>query len=77
MAIRRGRAVRPIRRGDQDGGARGRARRELITGGVDSRLWLSVLVLVGILVGSLAISAWSAGKQRMWSVSRLHPELAI
>ncbi|AWB94311.1 YhgE/Pip domain-containing protein [Agromyces badenianii] len=51
--------------------------RELITGGVDSRLWLSVLVLAGILVGSLAISAWSAGKQRMWSVSRLHPELAI
>ncbi|WP_022889155.1 YhgE/Pip domain-containing protein [Agromyces italicus] len=51
--------------------------RELITGGVDSRLWLSVLVMAGILVGSLAISAWSAGKQRMWSVSRLHPELAI
>ncbi|WP_022892316.1 YhgE/Pip family protein [Agromyces subbeticus] len=51
--------------------------RELITGGVDSRLWLSVLVLAGILVGSLAISAWSAGKQRMWSVGRLHPELAI
>lgn len=51
--------------------------RELITGGVDSRLWLSVLVLAGILVGSLAISAWSAGRQRMWSVSRLHPELAI
>ncbi|MET1018486.1 MAG: YhgE/Pip domain-containing protein [Microterricola sp.] len=51
--------------------------RELITGGVDSRLWLSVLVLVGILVGSLAISAWSAGKQRMWTVARLHPELSI
>lgn len=51
--------------------------RELITGGVDSRLWLSVVVLAGILVGSLAISAWSAGKQRMWSVARLHPELAI
>jgi len=51
--------------------------RELITGGVDSRLWLSVLVMAGILVGSLAISAWSAGKQRMWSIGRLHPELVI
>ncbi|AMB60149.1 YhgE/Pip domain-containing protein [Microterricola viridarii] len=51
--------------------------RELITGGVDSRLWISVLVLAGTLVGSLAISAWSAGKQRMWTVARLHPELSI
>ncbi len=51
--------------------------RELITGGVDSRLWVSVLVLAGTLVGSLAISAWSAGKQRMWTVARLHPELSI
>jgi putative membrane protein len=51
--------------------------RELITGGVDSRLWLSVLVMAGILVGSLAISAWSAGKQRVWSIGRLHPELVI
>lgn len=51
--------------------------RELITGGVDSRLWLSVIVLVGILVGSLAISAWSAGKQRMFTIARLHPELSI
>ncbi len=51
--------------------------RELITGGVDSRLWLSVLVLVGILIGSLAVSAWSAGKQRMWTIARLHPELSI
>lgn len=51
--------------------------RELITGGIDSRLWVSVLVLVGILVVSLAISAWSAGRQRMWTIARLHPELAI
>jgi len=51
--------------------------RQLITGGIDSRLWLSVLVLVGILVGSIAISAWSASKQRMWTITRLHPELTI
>lgn len=51
--------------------------RQLITGGIDSRLWLSVLVLVGILVGSLALSAWSASRQRMWTISRLHPEMTI
>ncbi|MEB0305976.1 YhgE/Pip domain-containing protein [Cryobacterium sp. 10I1] len=51
--------------------------RQLITGGIDSRLWLSVLVLVGILVGSIAISAWSASRQRMWTITRLHPELTI
>ena len=51
--------------------------RQLITGGIDSRLGLSVLVLVGILVGSIAISAWSASRQRMWTITRLHPELSI
>jgi len=34
-------------------------------------------VLVGILVGSIAISAWSASRQRMWTITRLHPELTI
>ncbi|TFD38638.1 YhgE/Pip family protein, partial [Cryobacterium sp. TMB3-12] len=51
--------------------------RQLITGGIDSRLWLSVLVLVGILVGSIAVSAWSASRQRMWTITRLHPEMTI
>ncbi|TFD32058.1 YhgE/Pip domain-containing protein [Cryobacterium cryoconiti] len=51
--------------------------RELITGGIDSRLWVSVAVLVVMLVGSIAISAWSAGRQRIWTVGRLHPELTI
>ncbi|TFC90618.1 MULTISPECIES: YhgE/Pip domain-containing protein [Cryobacterium] len=51
--------------------------RELITGGIDSRLWVSVAVLAVILVGSIAISAWSAGRQRIWTVGRLHPELTI
>jgi putative membrane protein len=51
--------------------------RELITGGIDSRLWISVAVLAVMLVGSIAISAWSAGRQRIWTVGRLHPELTI
>ena len=36
----------------------------------------AVLVLVRV-VRVRAISAWSAGKQRMWTVARLHPELSI
>jgi putative membrane protein len=51
--------------------------RELITGGIDSRLWVSVVVLAVILIGSIVISAWSAGRQRIWTVGRLHPELTI
>ncbi|GAA3890056.1 YhgE/Pip domain-containing protein [Leifsonia kafniensis] len=51
--------------------------RELITGGTDYRLWVSVALLLMLLVGSLAISALSASKQRMWTIKRLHPELTI
>lgn len=51
--------------------------RELISGGVDNRLWMSLAYFVGLLVVSLAVSAWSAGRQRMWTIARLHPELSI
>ncbi len=51
--------------------------RELITGGIDYRLWVSVALLLVLLVGSVAISAVSASKQRMWTIKRLHPELTI
>ena len=51
--------------------------RELITGGIDYRLWVSVALLALVLIGSLAVSAWSASKQRMWTIARLHPELTI
>lgn len=51
--------------------------RELISGGVDHRLWVSLAYFVGLLLVSLAVSAWSAGRQRMWTIARLHPELSI
>lgn len=51
--------------------------RQTITGGVDGRLWLSVAVLAVVLVGSLALTAWRAGRLRTWSMSRLHPALTI
>ncbi|GAA3819693.1 YhgE/Pip domain-containing protein [Cellulomonas soli] len=51
--------------------------RQVITGGIDGRLWGSVAVLVGFLVGSLAVTAWRAGRLRTWSMARLHPALEI
>ncbi|WP_448061079.1 YhgE/Pip family protein [Cellulomonas hominis] len=51
--------------------------RQVITGGADGRLWLSVAVLTLTLVGSLALTAWRAGRLRTWSLPRLHPTLTI
>ncbi len=51
--------------------------RLLITGGADARLVRAVVVLVATLVGSLALTAWRAGRMRTWTLSRLHPALAI
>ncbi|ALE91614.1 hypothetical protein AOC05_03440 [Arthrobacter alpinus] len=51
--------------------------RELMTGGIDSRMWISVAFLVVVTVGSVAISSWSAGRQRVFTIKRLHPELEM
>jgi len=51
--------------------------REVITGGVDARLWTAVAYLALVLVASLALTAWRAGRMRTWSLARLHPELTI
>ncbi len=51
--------------------------REAITGGIEARFWVSVAVLVGIFVVSLAASSIAASRKRVWSISRLHPALSI
>ncbi len=51
--------------------------RELMTGGIDSRLWASVAFLALLTAASVAISAFSAGRQRVFSIKRLHPELEM
>lgn len=51
--------------------------RQVITGPVDARFWVSVVVLAGVLVGSLTITAWRAGRLRTWTLERLHPALSI
>jgi putative membrane protein len=51
--------------------------REVITGGIDARLWTSVTVLGAVLVGSLAATAGRAAALRTWSLTRLHPALSL
>mgnify|MGYP001577725579 CR=1 FL=1 len=51
--------------------------RQLITGGVDGRLLVSVAVLGGTLVASLAVTAWRSGRMRTWTVDRLHPAISL
>ncbi|AEE46400.1 YhgE/Pip domain-containing protein [Cellulomonas fimi] len=51
--------------------------RALLTGNPDGRLWTAVAYLVTLLVGSLAVTSWRAGRMRTWTLSRLHPALTL
>ena len=51
--------------------------RQLTVGGIDSRLWIAVAVLSGVLVVSLGASAWSARRNRQYTMERLHPSIEV
>ena len=51
--------------------------RQLITGGADGRLVTAILYLAGLLVVSLAVTAWRSGRMRTWSLDRLHPAISM
>ncbi|WP_182358190.1 YhgE/Pip domain-containing protein [Tomitella gaofuii] len=51
--------------------------RQVTLGHVDSRLWISLAVLAGVFVGSLALSALAARRDRRWTVERLHPPIEV
>lgn len=51
--------------------------RAMIGGGVDARFWAALAYMVGLLAVSLTISAIAAGRQKVWTIARLHPELSI
>lgn len=51
--------------------------RQLTVGGVDARLWTSVGVLAGILVVSLAASAWAVRRDRQFTLERLYPPIEV
>ncbi len=49
--------------------------RQLVMGGVDERLWISVIVLIGIWAGSLTVTTLSARRNRQWNLMRLLPPI--
>jgi putative membrane protein len=51
--------------------------RELTVGGVQTRLWVAIAVLGGILAASLAASAWAARRNRQYTMERLHPPIEV
>lgn len=52
--------------------------RHTITGDLGAAaLWQSVLVLVGVLIASLAVTVWRTGRLRTWTMARLHPALSL
>lgn len=51
--------------------------RQLIVGGIDSRLWIAIAVLVGLLAVSLAASSWAARRNRQYTMDRLHPPIEV
>ena len=51
--------------------------RQTIAGGVDSRLWIAIAVLSGLLVAALAASAWAARRDRQYTMERLNPPIEV
>jgi putative membrane protein len=51
--------------------------RQLTVGGIDSRLWIAIAVLAGVLAASLAASAWAARRNRQYTMERLYPPIEV
>jgi putative membrane protein len=51
--------------------------RELTVGGVEGRLWVAIVVLIGILAASLAASALAARRNRQYTMERLRPPIEV
>ncbi|MGH3639246.1 MAG: YhgE/Pip family protein [Mycobacterium sp.] len=51
--------------------------RELTVGGIESRLWVAIAVLCGVLAASLAASSWAARRNRQYTMERLHPPIEV
>ncbi|MGC2567767.1 MAG: YhgE/Pip domain-containing protein [Mycobacterium sp.] len=51
--------------------------RQLILGGIDTRLWQAIIVLVGIWAVGVLISSLSARRNQLWNLERLIPAIKI
>jgi putative membrane protein len=51
--------------------------RQLILGGIDGRLWQSIIVLFAIWAFALGISSLCARRDRLWNLERLIPAIKL
>jgi len=51
--------------------------RQLILGGIDTRLWQAITVLIGIWAVALLISCLSARRDQLWNLDRLIPAIKM
>ncbi|WOC12078.1 YhgE/Pip domain-containing protein [Gordonia sp. MP11Mi] len=51
--------------------------RQLISGGVDHRLWISVIVLAGVMLVSIGVSSWAARRSRQLTMDQLYPPVEV
>lgn len=51
--------------------------RQLIVGGVDSRLWSSIAVSVALTIAFVAISTLAARRNRQYNMDRLYPPIEV
>jgi len=51
--------------------------RQLILGGIDTRLWQAIIVLIGIWAVALLISCLSARRDQLWNLDRLIPAIKM
>ncbi|MEF3402389.1 YhgE/Pip domain-containing protein [Agromyces sp. CCNWLW203] len=51
--------------------------RQLILGGVDSRLWTSIVVILVLTVAFIAVSTWAARRNRQYNMDRLYPPVEV
>ena len=51
--------------------------RQLILGGIDTRSWQAIIVLIGISAVALLISCLSARRDQLWNLDRLIPAIKM
>lgn len=51
--------------------------RHLITGGGTEAVWRACAVLLAVTAGALALTAATARRKQVWTVDKLHPEIAL
>lgn len=51
--------------------------RQLVSGGIDHRLTVAVMVLIAVLAASMLISAWAIRRSRQYTMEQLHPPIEV